>query len=134
MIEVVRQAAPEREVRYVGFDLFEAAPQEGRAISLRSAHQLLRAAGAKVQLVPGDPAEMLVRMANSLGTVDVLILPADLDAPSQARLWRFVPRMLGQWSDVFIDSPSPDGGQMLHLKPRSEIDAQAAAVLSRRAA
>ncbi len=135
MIEVARKAVPGCEVHYVGLDLFEAATEVGRyGISLKSAHQLLRGAGAKVQLVPGAPVETLTRLANSLGKVDLLILPAELDAPSQSRLWYFVPRMLHERSLVLIDSMTDDGQPLLRTKPQSEIDYQAAASQSRCAA
>ena len=135
MIEVAKQAGAQREVHYVGFDPFEGATVgTGPSLSLKSAHQLLRATGAKVQLVPGDPAETLIRMANALGKVDVLIVPGELDSPSMDRVWFFVPRMLDERSLVFIDGPAPDGQRVLRLKPRHEIEARAAAVSRRRAA
>lgn len=135
MLKLAKQVAASADVHYVGMDLFEAQSEPNvPSLSLKAAHQLLRPAGAKVQLVPGDPAEGLTRMANSLGKVDLLILPAELDSPAHAKVWYFVPRMLHERSLVFIDGPSSDGQRILRLKTRQEIDQLAAQSSGRRAA
>jgi hypothetical protein len=87
-----------------------------------------------VQLLPGNPPDSLVRVANSLGKVDLLIVPAELDSPSLARVWFFVPRMLHPRSLVFVQRALDDGQTALRIMPRAEIDALAAAGASRRAA
>lgn len=135
MIELARQSAG-AEVHYVGMDLFEARPASdgAAALSLKAAHQMLRGAGARVQLVPGNPADGLTRMANALGKVDLLIVPEELDSPSQARVWFFVPRMLHERSTVFVEGRTPDGQPCLRVKSRQEIDQLASAGQLRRAA
>jgi hypothetical protein len=101
---------------------------------LKAAHQTLRGTGAKVQLVPGNPSDGLARMANSLGKVDLLIVPAELDSPSNARAWFFVPRMLHEQSLVFVEGVSADGQRQLRPKSRQEIAQLASAGQPRRAA
>jgi hypothetical protein len=135
MMEVARQASAASDVHYVGMDLFEGRTEaNGQGLSLKAAHQLLRGAGARVQLVPGNPSDGLMRLANSLGKVDLLIVPAELESPAAARMWFFVPRMLHERSMVFIEGQSAEGERLLRLKPRHEIDQFAAAGPSRRAA
>ena len=135
MIEVARHASPQADVHYVGMDLFEGRTESnGPGLSLKAAYQLLRRTGARVQLVPGDLSTGLVRMANSLGKVDLLILPAELDPPAFERLWFFVPRMLHGRSVVFVERRLDDGQTSLAIKPRPEIDRFAAAGPARRAA
>jgi hypothetical protein len=135
MIDVARCASPPSDVHYVGMDLFEGRTESsGPGMSLKAAYQLLRGTGVRVQLVPGNPSDGLVRLANSLGKVDLLILPAELDSPEFARLWFFVPRMLHDDSVVLIDGPSDDGRRSLVTKPRHEIDRLATAGVGRRAA
>jgi hypothetical protein len=135
MIEVARRASASSDVHYVGMDLFEGRTEaNGQRLSLKAAHQLLRRAGVPVQLVPGNPADGLMRLANSLGKVDLLIVPAELESSAAARMWFFVPRMLHEWSLVFIEGRSAEGERLLRLKPRHEIDRLAATDLSRRAA
>lgn len=142
MIEVARRISVSSEIHYVGMDLFEASTESnGRRLSLKAAHQLLRGEKGRrsdshkvrVQLVPGNPADSLARMANSLGKVDLLIVPAEFDSSTHARLWYFVPRMLHKRSVVFVDGQSSDGHE-LRLKPRQEIDDLASLGSNRRAA
>ena len=95
---------------------------------------MLRGSGARVQLVPGNPSDSLIRLANSLGKVDVLVVPAELDSSALARLWFFVPRMLHAQSQVFVESISNEGQVVLAIKPREEIDRLAAVGGGRRAA
>ncbi len=106
----------------------------GPGLTLKAAHRLLRGAGVRVQLVPGNPPDCLVRTANSLGTVDLLIVPAEIASASFARTWFFVPRMLHPGSLVFVQEVREDGRTVLRMMPRAEIDALAAAGASRCAA
>ena len=135
MIEVARKASPDEQIRYVGLDRFELrAAADSPGLSLIEAHQLLRGRGAKVQLVPGNPAEGLVRVANSLGKIDLLIVPAELDAEPFARMWFFVPRMLHERTLVFVEGRDENGERLIKLKLREEIDRQAALGAGRKAA
>jgi len=134
MIETARRASPHEAIHYVGVDRFEGrSAADGPGLTLKAAYQLLRTDGVRVQLVPGDPAEALMRVANSLGKVDLLIVPAEMDSPSFARTWFFVPRMLHEQSLVFVERTAEDGAALLTLKPRDEIDGLAS-VAARRAA
>jgi len=107
---------------------------DSSGVSLIEAHQILRGRGASVRLVPGDPAVGLVSIANSLGKIDVLIVPAELDAEPFARMWYFVPRILHEGTLVYVEGKSAEGERLLKLKPREEIARQAAAGAIRRAA
>ena len=85
-----------------------------------------------MQLTPGtSPADSLMRIANTVGKVDLLIVPAELDVPSQSRAWFFVPRMLHEQSVVFVRKNLENGRSVLRLKPRDEIHEQSAAVIRR---
>lgn len=132
MIAVAKLASPGMDVEYCGLDRFE--DQAGPRLTLKGAHRLLGDVGGRVRLVPGDPPESIVRIANSLGKVDLLILPAELESPSIARVWFFVPRMLHQRSIVLIEREQPDGRRELDVMSRQTIDGLAAAGAIRRAA
>ncbi len=135
MLDVAKLASPGDKVDYWGFDPFEDRSEaDGPGLTLKAAHQLLRRNGVRVRLLPGDPADSLVRAANSLGKIDLLILPAALEVPAFARMWFFVPRMLDERSLVFVERKSEEGGTPLALKPRSEIDALASLATRRQAA
>jgi hypothetical protein len=135
MIEVATRTSSPENIHYVGMDLFEGRAGSGQtALSLKEAHQTLRATGVRVQLVPGNPSDSLIRLANSLGKVDLLIVPAELESASLARMWFFVPRILHERTQVFVESVQTDGQKVLRLKPRAEIDRMATGSATRRAA
>ena len=135
MIEVAKLSSPGQEVHYVGFDPFEGRSEADRpGLTLKAAHQLLRRDGVRVQLIPGEPADSLIQVANSLGKVDLLILPAALDSACFARMWFFAPRMLHERSLVFVERKSEDGGTLLAVKPRCEIAVLASLGARRQAA
>jgi hypothetical protein len=135
MIELARQSSDEQGVHYVGIDPFEdRAESDGPGLTLKAAHQLLRGAGIRVQLTPGKPAEIIPRIANALGKVDLLVVPAELDDPSHGWFWFFVPRMLHNQSLVFIRKNLDDGRSVFRIKPHEEIERLAAAGARRRAA
>jgi hypothetical protein len=135
MIEAAKLVSPAEEVHYVGIDLFEGRPEPtGPILSLKGAHRLLSGTAARVQLVPGNPSDALTRIANSLGKVDLLIVPAELDSASHSRFWFFVPRMLDERSLVMVERTGENEQTVLTPKPRAEIDALAAPGKKRRAA
>jgi hypothetical protein len=135
LIEIAKLASPGQEIRYIGLDPFEGrSAADGPGLSFKAAHQLLRGEGVRVQLLPGEPAETLLRAANSFGKIDVLLLPAKLESSDFSRMWFFVPRMLHENSLVFVERTLDDGGTRWSLKPRREIDELASAGVRRRAA
>ena len=135
MIDVAKLASPSEDICYVGLDLFEGRSEsDGPGLSLKAAYQLLRGVGARVQLVPGNPSESLARTANSLGKIDLLIVPAGLESPSSSRAWLFVPRMLHERSLVCVEQAADDGQKALRIKPAAEIEQLAAVHARRRAA
>ena len=75
-----------------------------------------------------------MRIANSLGKVDLLIVPAELASETYARTWFFVPRMLHEHSLVFVERLVGNDERRLEIKPRREIDSLASAGVRRRAA
>jgi len=128
MIEIARQASDGQKIHYVGIDPFEDRTEsDGPGLTLKAAHQLLRGAGVRVQLAPGRPAEVLTRIANAVGKVDLLIVPAELDTPSQGWDWFFIPRMLHERSLVFVRQNLDAGRTVLRVKPHAEIRGLAAA-------
>ena len=123
LIEVAQRYHAPREVCYTGIDLFEARPCVAPGMTLKRAHRTLGTLGAKIQLVPGDPLTALSRTANSLTGTDLLIVSADQDAESLARAWFYVPRMLHEGSQVFVEEMNTqDGKPMFRPWDRSSID------------
>lgn len=107
LLEVASWRADGPSLRYTGIDLYDARPTPLPRLPLKQAHALLRAAPARVQLVPGDPHTALARVANELGATDLLVVSANADSEALARAWVFVPRMLKPDSLVFVEERSP---------------------------
>lgn len=98
------------ETLYTGIDLFEARQNgDGAGLSLKQAHTLLSATGAKTRLVPGDPFSALARSANSLARQDLVLISADQDLESLSRAWFYVPRMLHETTVVLREERGEDG-------------------------
>jgi len=136
MIEVAALDTPVREIRYTGVDLFEArTPSGGPGMTLKTAHRLLTATGARIQLLPGDPYTALARTANSLAGTELVVVSARHDPDLLARAWFYLPRMLAERAQVWIEEARGPGGPAV-LRPvgGDEIEARAAAAWRRRAA
>ncbi len=110
IIKLARKRRRGAEVHYIGVDQFELRPRAETRLTLKTAYRLLRAAGARVKLVPGDPLSALARTANSINRVDTVIIAHDVDAQSLARAWFYLPRMLANSAVVYwADNPAqPD--------------------------
>jgi hypothetical protein len=122
------------QVRYTGIDLFEARDAAHRGLTLKEAYTQLRPLGAKVQLVPGDPFSALARVANSLAGTELLIISADQDAASVARAWFYVPRMLSEKSQTFVEELLANSVTKLNSISRAEIAALTGGDARRKAA
>jgi hypothetical protein len=106
MIRVAQRRFPGSQVRYAGVDQFEARVSgDGPGIPLKSAYQMLRATGANVRLLPGDPFSAISRAANSMAKVDLLVVSSGLDAQSLGQTWRYVSRILHGQSLVVCEQP-----------------------------
>ena len=136
MIELAGLHAPVGHIRYTGVDLFEArTSSDGRGTTLKAAHRLLKATGARIQLIPGDPFTALSRAANTLGGTELVVISAGHDPDSLARAWFYLPRTLSAESLVLMERPcGPEGEPAFREIARNEVDRLAAAASVRRAA
>ena len=103
MIAVAQRYRPEESIRYVGIDLFEARTRAGTGLPLKESHKRLKATGANVRVIPGDPLSALARTANGLQSTDLVVIAADQDTQSLTNAWFYVPRMLHDKSLVLIE-------------------------------
>ena len=106
MIAVAGRFHPDEKMRYTGIDLFEARTESGTGLPLKEAHKRLKATGASIRVIPGDPLSALARSANGLQSTDLLVIAADQDAHSLKSAWFYVPRMLHDNSLVLIEDVS----------------------------
>jgi hypothetical protein len=135
MLDLASTHVPANEIRYTGVDLFEARTEpKGASLSLKEAHRQLKATGAKIQLLPGDPFMALSRAANTLTGIDLVVISASQDADALARSWFYLPRMLHGRSQVFLQQCSAKGEIAVRELTMGEIADLAGAALRRQAA
>jgi len=104
MLEVASLKMPMADISYTGVDLFEARDvAHGLGMSIKEAHKLFHAAGARAKLVPGDPYSALSRVANTLGEIDLVVISTQVDRQSMAKAWFYLPRMLHRRSKVIVE-------------------------------
>lgn len=126
MISLARSWGTDKPIRYTAIDPFELrAEQDGPGLSLKTAYRKLKATGAKVQVVPGDPLTALARVANSLTGTDLLLISADQDDVSLQQAWFYVPRMLHAASQVFFEEIDDSGARWRPVS-RQQIEKLAA--------
>jgi hypothetical protein len=110
------------DVHYTGIDHFEARIiGNGPRLTLRDAHRVLKATGARIQLVPGAAGEALSRVANGLKEIDAVILSADQSPEQMAQAWFYLPRMVHGSTLFFQEATSQDGATTMHVLSRDEI-------------
>jgi hypothetical protein len=135
MIDAAARNADHQDIQYIGLDPFEGQPAANSlGLPLIDAYRLLKKSGAKIKLVPGDPCEGLMRSANSLANIDLLLISALPDAERFAPMWYFVPRMLHAHSLVLMETVAAGGEKTIRLIERSEIDRWASTMHRRKAA
>lgn len=134
IIEVLKDFHNVRDIRYTGVDLFEArTAADGPGISLREAYCLLKATGARIQLVPGSVGEALSRIANGISQIDVLVISARIPPEQLTQAWFFLPRMICATTQVFQETLAASGGTAMRLLEAQEVE-QLATQGQRRAA
>ena len=106
-------------VRYTGVDAFEANPSH--QITLKDCHQKLSFLDAKLQLVPGDLACSVQRIANSHVRTDMLVISSSYHTDDLDQIWFYVPRMLHAASIVFLQDRNDSQGYFEQLG-RLEIE------------
>lgn len=136
LISVCQRYSEGQEISYAGIDMFEARDEDQPSLPLKEAYKRLTPAGAKLQLVPGDPYTALARAANSLPETDLLIISADQDPISLERAWFYVPRMLHGGATVLVEhvGEGPDAERRYHELPAGDISQLAELAAPRRAA
>ncbi len=132
MLKVALRRTSAEDLRYTGIDLFEAG-DHASTISLKEAHRILRPAGVRLQLIPGDPFSALARSANSLANTDLLLINEPCDAASLEQSWFFMPRMLHAGSLILREETG--GAQTVYQTISvAAVESMAAARPVRRAA
>lgn len=121
LLETARRQAPAGIVRYTGIDPFELRDDSQAVLSLKDAHRQLKATGARVQLVPGNPFAALSRVANDLLGTQLLLVAAGAQGEALDRAWFYVPRILAADAKVMIERPDEKTGELV-FQPLSQAE------------
>ena len=132
MLEVLCWQAAREPVRYTGIDLFEARNRTQPGLPLKQAFHDVRRPGVQIRLVPGDPYEALVRVANGLAGTDLLIISHDQDRQSLERAWTYLPRMLHTGSLIYQEDGEARTGKTSYRR-LTLLDVQRNAAIASRA-
>ena len=119
MIQVAQKFGAGNLVKYTGIDLFDGRDAEAAPLKLIQVHKQLSALGVKPQLVPGDLAYAIRKIANSHTRTDLVVLSAGFDEAAMEANWQFIPRMLHAGSAFMIQREK--SGSFSHLS-RLEIE------------
>jgi hypothetical protein len=103
-ITLARRYHPAHEMQFIGIDRFEDRVGDEQTLSLKGAYRALRSTGVRIRLIPGDAYGALVRTANELCGIDLLLISSDADRSSLSRAWFYLPRTLAKdalvlWAD-----------------------------------
>ena len=101
MIRVAQKHGNGSNVRYTGVDLFEGRESEEK-LPLIKMHKRLNGLGAKAQLVPGEFADGIQRIANSHLRTDLVVIKSGVEADALQSGWFYLPRMLHPGSLVLV--------------------------------
>ncbi len=113
MIRVAQKYSDSATIRYTGIDQFEARESHETQLKLIETHRQLNGLGAKAQLVPGDFASSVQRIANSHLRTDLVVIQCDAQGDAFgdeqfAHAWKFLPRMLHAASQVMLFFPNDE--------------------------
>lgn len=117
MLDFVQRLVEGEAIRYAAIDLFEARDASAPRLSLKDCHRLLKTTQAQSQLIPGDPAGAVARVANSLPDVNLVLISAAHDDASLAGVWFYLPRMLNAGSIVLREVAGDEGTTFQVIDP-----------------
>lgn len=122
MIEAATEHVTPAEILYTGIDLFEGrAGDAPNGLGLKEAYRRFTATGARVRLMPGDPYTALAGIANTLSQIDLVVISANIDQAALARAWFYVPRILHEESQVFLEEIRYGGKTAFRLISLDEV-------------
>lgn len=104
IVQVAQKFGAGQTVKYTGIDLFDGRPEDQSPLKLIEMHKRLTTLGIKPQLVPGDLASSIQRIANSHTRTDLMIVSAGFDQAELESSWFFVPRMLCAGSFLMLQN------------------------------
>ena len=135
IIELTRLLPNAPRLRYTAIDLFETNPSPtGTQIPLKAVYQQLRATGSAVQLLPGNPLQVLSLWANSLPRFDLVLISPCWEPACLAAAWFYLPRITHADSLIFLEEISARGRSNMRQIGADELAQLASAAASQRRA
>lgn len=113
IVQVAQKFGAGQTVKYTGIDLFDGRPDDQSPLKLIEMHKRLSALGVKPQLVPGDLASSIRRIANSHTRTDLMIVSAGHESADLEASWFFVPRMLCAGSFLMLQDKTEGPFKMM---------------------
>jgi len=133
MISLAKRYRPEDSIDFAGLDRFDSRPAGTPGLSLKRAHQVLRPTGARINLLPGEPYEALMRAANMLHGIEFVVISASQNTDSLSRSWFFLNRLLSPQAIVLREEVAAEQ-QLIKPISRAELDRLAASAIPHRRA
>jgi hypothetical protein len=133
LVEVAQRYATQT-IEYTGIDWFDSREVPLERLSLKEAHRLLRPTGAKVRLVPGEPAASLAAAANAHQNTDLIVIAHTITDKELVPVWFYLPRMLHENSIVLRERQEGDEQPSFSPLTRAQVSAWATRDSRRRAA
>jgi hypothetical protein len=100
---------PTERLRLALLDPFDARPASAPKLTVRETNAQFAELPVRLTLHPGDPTFTLPRVANQLGTADVILLSPSIDAEAFAPSWYFLPRLMHATSVLLEGHVGPSG-------------------------
>ncbi|HEY2760450.1 MAG TPA: hypothetical protein VGI75_06895 [Pirellulales bacterium] len=126
MISLAQRYQQADYIHFAGIDRFDTRPIGGPRLSLKDAHVRLRATRSLINLIPGQPRETLMRAANALYGIELIVVSADQDAESMAQSWFYLQRVLAPGAAVLQEEIANDQ-PLLRMLSHDELTRLAAA-------
>ena len=126
MISLAQRYQQADYIHFAGIDRFDTRSVGMPRLSLKEAHMLLRPTRSLINLIPGDPRDALMRAANALHGIELVVISTDQDADSLAQSWFFLHRLLSPGASVLREE-IVEGQPMLKTLGQDELERLAAA-------
>ena len=109
LIAVAQRFSPQAEIHYSAVDWFDMRPADFEPVKLIAAHRELKATGAKVRLLPGEPGRTVRDVANSLPKTDLILIHESVGDAALAPAWYYLPRMCHPRTNVLWATELAEG-------------------------
>lgn len=133
LIAVAQRYSPQAEIHYSAIDWFDMRSHGLRPLKLIDAHRQLKATGAKIRLLPGEPGQTLRSVANSLLKTDLLLIGPAVTDEAFAPAWFYLPRMCHP-KTIVLRGVEANGEVTYHAISFAEIAERSVAASPARAA